>query len=329
MQYRRLGNSQLKVSTVSMGCWAIVGDDTWGAQDEKSALDTIKVAYNNGINFFDTAESYGNGYSEELLGKALKDKRQDVIIASKVKKKNLSAKDLKKSCENSLKRLGTNYLDLYYIHWPNSDVPFAETLGAMEDLKKEGKIRAIGCSNFGKNDFAKLMKKGRVEVNQLPYNLLFRAIESDIIELCRKNNVSITSYSSLAQGLLTGKFKSADLVPNGRARTRHFSSDRSDTRHSGPGFEDLTFKTINKIREISQKMGVGMAELSLAWILQQPGITSVVVGARNPEQITINARASNIKIPEDALKELTNVSNKLKEKLGNNPDMWQTNSRYN
>jgi len=121
MQYRRLGNSQLKVSTVSMGCWAIVGDDTWGAQDEKSALDTIKVAYNNGINFFDTAESYGNGYSEELLGKALKDKRQDVIIASKVKKKNLSAKDLKKSCENSLKRLGTNYLDLYYIHWPNSD----------------------------------------------------------------------------------------------------------------------------------------------------------------------------------------------------------------
>jgi len=329
MKYKQLGNSQLKVSTVSMGCWAIVGDNTWGEQDEKTAIDTIKEAYNNGINFFDTAESYGNGYSEELLGKALKEKRQDVIIASKVKKKNLSAKDLKKSCENSLKRLKTDYLDLYYIHWPSYDVPFEETLDAMEELKKEGKIRAIGCSNFGENDFKELINKGRVEVNQLPYNLLFRAIEYDIVDLCRENNVSISCYSPLAQGLLTGKFKSADLVPDGRARTRHFSSNRPNSRHNGPGFERLTFETINKIKKISQELEIEMAELALAWVLERPGITTVVAGARNPEQIKINARASDIEISKDFFEEITNITNELKVKLGDNPDMWQTNSRYN
>lgn len=329
MKYKKLGISDLKVSAIAMGCMAIAGDITFGPQDEKQAIDAIKAAYNSGINFFDTAEGYGNGYSEELVGRALEAYRNKVIIASKVSKEHLKPKDVKKACENSLKRLRTDYIDVYYIHWPNREIPFAETLGAMEELKQEGKIRVIACSNFGKNDFKNLLSKGRVEANQLPYNMLFRAIEFDIVDLCIKNNVSITCYSPLAQGLLTGKFKSPDDVPEGRARTRHFSCKRPMARHSEKGFEKETFNVINEIRKISHDLNISMPQLSLAWILNQKGITSVVAGARNPEQVNMNSKADETELTSDVLEKLNKITETLKNKLGNNPDMWQTKSRYN
>jgi len=329
MKYKKLGISDLKVSTIAMGCMAIAGGITFGSQDEKQAIDAIKTAYNCGINFFDTAEAYENGYSEELVGRGLEDCRSKVIIASKVSKEHLKPKDVKKACENSLKRLRTDYIDVYYIHWPNLEIPFAETMGAMEELKQEGKIRVIACSNFGKNDFKNLLSKGRVEANQLPYNMLFRAIEFDIVDLCIKNNVSITCYSPLAQGLLTGKFKSPDDVPEGRAGTRHFSCKRPMARHSEKGAEKETFNVINEIRKISHDLNISMPQLSLAWILNQQGITSVVAGARNPEQVNMNVKAAETELTSDVLEKLNKITETLKNKLGNNPDMWQTESRIN
>jgi len=225
--------------------------------------------------------------------------------------------------------LRTDYIDVYYIHWPNLEIPFAETMGAMEELKQEGKIRVIACSNFGKNDFKNLLSKGRVEANQLPYNMLFRAIEFDIVDLCIKNNVSITCYSPLAQGLLTGKFKSPDDVPEGRAGTRHFSCKRPMARHSEKGFEKETFNVINEIRKISHDLNISMPQLSLAWILNQQGITSVVAGARNPEQVNMNVKAAETELTSDVLEKLNKITETLKNKLGSNPDMWQTESRIN
>jgi len=327
MEYRKIGQSNLKVSVISMGCWAIAGDSTWGPQKESDAINAIYAALDAGINFFDTAEIYGDGYSEELLGRTLTKRRKEVIIATKVSPHHLRPKDLIKSCENSLRRLKTDYIDLYYIHWPNREIPIEETLSTMEKLKREGKIRVLGCSNFGKIDLTELLKKGRVEADQLPYSLLWRVIENEIQPLCIKNNIAITCYSPLAQGLLTGKFNSPDEVPEGRARTRHFSSNRPQARHKEAGAEKETFEVLGEIKKICKKINIPMAQVSLAWLLSRRGVASIIAGARNPEQVKINAKTADLTLPQEILEKLTLITEDLKNKLGNNPDMWQSDSR--
>ncbi len=327
MKYRKLGQSKLKVSVISMGCWAIVGDSIWGPQKESDAINAIYEALDEGINFFDTAEGYGNGYSEEMLGRTLAKRRKEVIIGTKVSSGHLKPKDLKEACENSLRRLQTDYIDLYYIHWPNRKIPVEDTLSAMEELKKEGKIRVIGCSNFGKIDLTELLKKGRVEANEFAYSLLWRAIEYEIQPLCVNNNIGITCYSPLAQGLLTGKFKSADDVPEGRARTRHFSSSRPQVRHGDTGAEKETFEALKEIRRISEEINIPMAQVSLAWLLSRLGVASIIAGARNPEQVKTNSQAGELTLPQEIIERLTLVTEDLKKKLGSNPDMWKSDSR--
>lgn len=327
MKYKKLGQSELRVSVMSMGCWAISGDSTWGPQKESDAIAAIYAALDAGINFFDTAEAYGNGYSEKIVGQALSERRKEVIIATKVSPSHLRANDLRESCENSLRHLQTDYIDLYYIHWPNWKIPIEDTLSELEKLKEEGKIRLMGCSNFGKIDLTELLKKGRVEVDQLPYNLIWRAIEYEIQPISLKNNIAITCYSPLAQGLLTGKFNSADEVPEGRSRTRHFSGNRPQVRHGEVGAEKETFETLAKIRKICREINAPMAQVTLSWLLSRPGIASIIVGARNPQQININVKAAELKLPQEILEQLTLASEDLKRKLGSNPDMWDSDSR--
>lgn len=323
MQYRRLGRTDVEVSAVAMGCWAIVGDATWGPQDEKDSVAAIETALEVGINFFDTAELYGDGYSEELLGRVLSSRRGQVVIASKVAPRHLRPDDLKAACEGSLRRLRTDYIDLYQIHWPAWDIPIAETLGVLEELKSAGKIRVIGCSNFGPRDLGELMAHGRVEVNQLPYNMLWRAIEWEIQPLCVEHELSILPYCPLAQGLLTGKFASADGVPAGRARTRHFSK----ARHGEPGAEKETFEAVAAIRAICQEIDEPMADVALAWLLARPAVTSVLAGARNPDQVRVNAAAADLNLSDEIFERLARATDALKERFGTNVDMWQSESR--
>jgi aryl-alcohol dehydrogenase-like predicted oxidoreductase len=322
MQYRTLGQTDLQVSVVAMGCWAIVGGFNWGPQDESDSLATIRAALDAGINFFDTAEMYGDGYSEELLAKVLPSRRAEVIIASKVSQQNLAAGQVQAACERSLRRLQTDYIDLYQIHWPNRDVPFEETLRALEDLRAAGKIRYIGVSNFGRQDMPAMLRAGRYESNQVPYNLLWRAIEFDIQPQCVEHRISILPYSPLMQGLLTGKFRSADEVPADRARTRHFSSVREFVRHGGPGCEPETFATIAAIQQICDDLNQPMAEVALAWLLAQPAVTSVIAGARTPQQMLTNARAAALTLSAETVRRLTAATDALKQQLGPDPDMW-------
>lgn len=327
MKYRKLGKTEINASVVAMGCWAIVGDETWGPQAETDSINTIKTALDVGINFFDTAEGYGNGYSEELLAKALVGRRNEVIIASKVGSGHLESEEVINACEHSLKRLKSDYIDLYQIHWPGARIiPLEETLDALEKLQQQGKIRAIGVSNFGVQDLTKLLAIGRCEANQLPYSLLWRAIEYDISPICLDNNIGILCYSPLNQGLLTGKFKSADEVPESRARTRHFSRSRPYVRHGEEGCEEEIFSAIDQIRTICDQIHEPMAKVALSWLISQPSITSVLAGARNPEQIKQNAPAADLELPADIIRELTDVTEKIKVKMGRNPDMWQTES---
>jgi len=328
MKYRTLGKTDIAVSVVALGCWALIGDSTWGPQDEADSLATVGAALDAGINFFDTAEGYGDGASEVILGRALAGRRHQAIIATKVSSSHLSAAEVQRACERSLQRLGTDYLDLYQIHWPSRTVALDETLEALERLREQGKVRAVGVCNFGVEDLAALLKAGRAETNQLPYSLLWRAIEYEIRPRCIEAGLGILCYSPLAQGLLTGKFTLPDQVPEGRARTRLFAGSRPQARHGAPGCEAETFAAIERIHRLCDEIGQPMAAMSLAWLLHQPGVTSVIAGARRPDQIRQTAQAAGLELAPETIARLTAATEELKHMLGPNPDMWQSESRF-
>jgi aryl-alcohol dehydrogenase-like predicted oxidoreductase len=307
-----------------MGCWALAGGRLWGEQDEQEAIAALHTAVDVGVNFFDTAEGYGAGRSEEILGRAFKDMREKVILATKVSQNHLHPESLRQACEASLQRLKTDYIDVYYIHWPNWELPFEVTMGEMQRLQDEGKVRYVGISNFGQRDMSAILEVSHVEVNQLAYNLLFRAIEPEVIPTCLEHEVSVAPYSPLLHGILTGKFETLADIPDGRARTRHFSSEtRPMTRHGGAGEEALTAEALNRIREISAEAGVPMAQLSLAWLLSRPAVATVIAGARNPDQIKSNAQAAALELSDDVLTALTEATEPLKDAFGTNADMWE------
>jgi aryl-alcohol dehydrogenase-like predicted oxidoreductase len=327
MQYTRLGKSDITVSRIAMGCWAIAGGLVWGEQDDKDAIETIGAALDEGITFFDTAEAYGDGYSEQLLGKALKGKRRDVIIASKVRPGNVAYDKTIQACEQSLKNLQTDYIDLYQIHWPVPDVPFEETYSALSTLKQQGKIRTIGVSNFGVKNLEDFLQQGHCLINQVSYSLLFRAIEYEILPYCREHEIGVLPYSPLAQGLLTGKFKSVEDVPEERRRTRFYSSENPLARHGDEGCEEEVFSALERIDDICRELEQPMTHVALAWLLHKPGITSVIAGARRPDQIRDNAGAIDLKLTDDIIERLDNATGDLKEELGNNADLWEAESR--
>ncbi len=330
MQLRKLGNSSLMVSPIGVGFWGIVGGDYWGAQDETDTFGAVRAALDNGINFFDTAEGYGDGYSEEMLGRALNGRRSEAVIASKVSAANLAPDAIRAACERSLKRLGTDVIDLYQVHWPNRNVAFEDTMAALLDLQSAGKIRVIGVSNFGVLDMPDMLKFGRYDANQLPYSLLWRAIEFDIQPQCVEGNISILPYSPLNQALLTGRYRNADEMPHSRTRTRHFRGDRRDSRHGTAGCETETFTAVEAIRQICADIGQEMVHVALAWLLHKPAVTSVLAGARNPQQVESNLIAGGLSLSEETMRRLDEATDELKSELGPDPDMWGTgaDSRY-
>ena len=328
MEYRKLGKTDISVSTVAMGCWAIAGDATWGDQDEGESIATVEAAIDAGINFFDTAEAYGNGYSEEVLGKVLPAHREKVVIASKFGSGYKSGAAIRAACETSLKRLQTDYIDYYQFHWPPpSELSFEVAMETLEALKAEGKIRSIGAGNFGVQNLADFWKVGHAEGNQIAYNILFRAVEYEIQPQCVAHQMGLICYSPMGQGLMTGKFRSADDVPEGRARTRLFSKDRPQAKHGEAGAEAEVFEAIDRIREICDDLGKPMVDVALAWVIHQPGVTSVLAGTRSVAQAKENALAGDLSLSEDVLAALNQATDPVKEKLGSNPDMWMPEPR--
>lgn len=324
----KLPHTDFEISRMIFGCWAIVGGFNWGHQEERDSLDAIKEAYDLGITCFDTAEAYGNGASENLLAKALKGERSNIIIASKVGPQDFAPESVIKACERGLKNLKTDYIDLYQLHWPNPEIPLEDTLEALDKLKQSGKIRAYGVSNFGTESLEACKSLGySVSSNQMAYNLLFRAIEYNILPKCLEENIPVLCYSPIMQGLLTGKFITPESVPDDRARTRHFTKDRSQSRHQEEGCEDLTFKTIADIQEVALDLNISMGSLSLAWLLAQDGVGGVIVGGRNPAQVRKNMEVLTVNLTQQVIDKLNEVTQPLREVLGDNADLWQTISR--
>ena len=322
MDYRRLGTSGFEVSALSFGGWQM-GDPSYWGDDARADYDAaVHAAIDAGINLFDTAEMYGAGKSEEALGRALKGKRDAVLIASKALPGNCSSEKLRGACEASLARLGTDRIDLYQIHWPCREVPFAETWETMMALQREGKIREIGVSNFGVADLDAWLKCGPCVSDQLGYNLAFRAVEHEIVPACVKHSVGILAYMPLLQGVLSYRWKSAGDIPQSRRRTRHFSCDRPGVNHGEPGCEELLFSTLSQLDAVAQDLGQPVASLSLAWLMAQPEITTVIIGARNSSQLARNMSAVDLRLDAATLRKVDQITGPLKDYFGLNADMW-------
>ena len=272
----------------------------------------------------DSAEGYEAGVSEEIIGQAIAGRRDQAIIGTKVSPEHTEPLLLRRYFEAALRRLQTDYVDLYHVHWPIRTHPVADTFEVLQQLKDEGKIRAIGVSNFGPMDLAEALATGvQIDANQLHYSLLSRAIEYEILPLCREKQVSVTTYMPLMQGLLTGKYRTVDDVPPFRARTCHFSGDRPQSRHGEPGAEQELFEAVNAVRAIADELGEPMANVALAWAMARPGVTSVIAGARTPDQVARNARAASLSLSPETLARLDAATDPLKQVLGPNADYWQ------
>lgn len=332
MQYRKLGQADIDVSVIAMGCWGIGGGAMWGTVDDDESVATIHAALDSGINFFDTAEVYGSGHSEEVMGRAFKGRRHQAVIATKASPSHYAPEALREACDASLRRLRTDYIDLYQLHWPiRTDVRLEDVVGTLDELKGAGKLRAVGVCNFGPKNLTEVERavpdSDPWVSNQLAYSLLWRAIEFEIVPACERLGMGILAYSALLHGLLTGRYDHADQVPQGRARTRHFSTDRPEARHGEPGQEDLTFSTVAAIRSIAQQNGLSMTELALAWVVHQPQVSAVLAGATKAEQIRENARVAQIRLDDELLKSLDEATRELRDAFGANADMWQSPGR--
>ena len=328
MNYNYLGKTNIKVSEFALGCWPFAGGSVWGTQDKSDSISTVHAALDNGINFFDTAEGYNDDYhSESILGEALVNIRNRSVIATKISPPNLLPQKIEEACNNSLKRLSTDYIDLYQIHWPNHDINMEDSINELNKLVDKGKIRSLGVCNFGVDDLNEILNLGVFSTDQLPYNLLWRPIEEEILPECKNNDIGIICYSPLAQGLLTGRYKNAAEVPDGISRSRLFNKNRPLSNHDDEGCENEVFKCINKIQEIAKTLGENSAKISLSWVRQQSNITSLLVGARNTKELEMNLSAFEYDLSTEIIKELSDLTNNVKLYLGKNPDMWKSGNR--
>lgn len=318
MKTRTLGNSGVKITPIIMGTWQ-AGKKMWVGIQDRDTIQAIRAGFEAGITTVDTAEVYGDGYSEQIVAKALSDVRDRAVYASKVFPNHLKYEQVIEACDLSLKNLNTDYIDLYQIHWPSGSfnskvVPIFETMNAMNRLKEQGKIRAIGVSNFNQKQLAEASKYGDIESLQPPYSLFWRQVEKEAMPYCVEKKISILAYSSLAQGILTGKFGRDHKFAEGdhRAKNKLFANKEN---------YDRVQDALEKLRPIAERNQCSMAQLAIAWLIAQPQ-TSAIVGARNMEQARGNAKAAEVKLSAEDMKEIDAIGRTVTDHLDDNPVQW-------
>ena len=317
METRSLGTSDIQITPILMGTWQ-AGKRMWSGIDDNESIEAIRAAVDAGITTIDTAEVYGSGHSEQIVAKAVSDIRDRLVYASKVFADHLKYEQVIEACDRSLKNLNTNYLDLYQIHWPsgsfgNEKVPIEETMKALNKLIEDGKIRAIGVSNFNRQQLEEASQYGRIDSLQPPYSLFWRKIEKDAVPYCIENNISVLAYSSMAQGLLTGKFSPGHKF------------EKDDHRSANVLFQGENFEraqnALQQLKPIAEKHSCSLAQLSLAWLIAQPQ-TNAIAGARTAEQAKDNAQAASVNLSKDELEEIDRIGRQVTDRLDDNPVMW-------
>lgn len=317
MQTRQLGTSDLQITPIIMGTWQ-AGKRMWTGIEDEESIKAIRAAYEAGITTIDTAIVYGQGHSEKIIAQALSDVRDKVVYASKVFADHLKYQKVIESCEKSLSNLNTDYLDLYQIHWPsgsfNSEiVPISETMEALNKLKEQGKIRAIGVSNFSRDQLAEASQYGRIDSLQPPYSLFWRQVEQDAMPYCIENQISILAYSPLAQGILTGKFGINHQFAEGDHRTKN--------KLFQPENYQRVQQALAQLKPIAEQYNCTLAQLALAWLIAQPQ-TNAIAGARHGEQVINNAKAAEFTLKPEDIKKIDQIGRQVTDFLDNNPVMW-------
>lgn len=314
MEYRDFGRTGLRVSAVGFGSWPMAGD-SYGGVDEASAAAAVHRALDLGVNCFDTAPAYGLGEAEQMLGRALGHQRSDVVLVSKcgitlpegslVAVRDCGRGAIVREVELSLKRLGTDYLDVVLLHWPEGHTPFAESMAALDDLVTAGKTRFVGVSNFTRDQMHECMQARRIDVAQVGYHLLDRRMEPDVLPYCAEHQIGVMGYGSLAHGLLTGAFT---------ASTR-FSAD--DWRSDGIIFGQPLFRNgnfacnvavVDRLRtEIAEPRGLPVAIVALAWVLRNPALSTALVGARTPDEVDANKQAVGVALSDEEVDRIDEI----------------------
>lgn len=317
MEKRRLGTSEVQISPILMGTWQ-AGKRGWTGIEDSDSIQAIRAAVDAGITTIDTAEVYGDGHSERVVAQAVADIRERVEYATKVFANHLRYDEVIAACDRSLQNLQTDYIDLYQIHWPSGSfgsdfVPIGETMEALNTLKKQGKIRAIGVSNFSKSQLEEACQYGRIDSLQPPYSLFWRYVETDAMPYCIENNISILAYSPLAQGLLTGKFAPGHKFDAGDNRSQN-------KLFQGENFS-RAYTAVDKLRPIAAKYNCTLAQLALAWLIAQPN-TQAIAGARYAEQAISNAGAASIHLDPADLAQIDIIGRSVTDYLDTNPVMW-------
>jgi aryl-alcohol dehydrogenase-like predicted oxidoreductase len=327
MKLRKLGNSEVEVTPISFGAWAI-GGWMWGGADEQDAIKALRRSFELGVTTIDTAPVYGFGKSEELVGQAMKDIPRDQYQILTKYGLNWESEDghfrfmsednegnptgvyawaskerVKKECEDSLRRLGTDYIDLYQIHWPDPSTEISETMEAVAELLEEGKIRAAGVCNYSVDQVDEARKVVDLVTNQVPYSMIRRGNEKDVIPQAIEKGMGILPYSPLQRGLLTGKIKP------GHEFTGY------DTRKDDKYFKDENIRKVHtlldKIRPIAENHNASFAQLVINWTTEQPGMATVLVGARNEKQINDNAGSLDFELSQEEINTITKAADEF------------------
>jgi myo-inositol catabolism protein IolS len=317
MRMRELGQSGIRVSPVIMGMWQ-AGREMWSGIDDRETRRALRAAFDAGITAFDTAEMYGKGHSERMLAAALGDVRDRVVYMTKVFSNHLSRDQLVAACNRSLKNLKTDRIDLYQIHWPSGawgsrKVPIEETMRALDDLKAQGKIRAVGVSNFSAAEIEEAARFGAVETLQPPYSLFWRAIERAELPWCAAHGLTVLAYSPMAQGILAGRFPAQPAFEKEDHRSRH--------RLFQPDIYPLVQKALEHLRPIAERNGLTLAQLALAWVISHPNVCAIA-GARNAAQVADNARAAVVTLSAADLAEMDAIGRTVTDRLDGNPVQW-------
>ena len=312
MKYRKLGNSELNVSVIGQGSWAM-GDDFFGNVDERESIRAIHASIDAGVNFVDTAAAYGaDGASEKVVGKAICDRRDKVILATKCGVircweeyvRCLSPVTIKHEIEDSLRRLKTDYIDLYQIHWPDNNFGIEDALDLLVQLKKEGKIREIGVSNFSVDLIKIAIDRANIVSVQPPFNLLNReSVQNGIIPFALKNNLGVITYGTLGGGILTGTMEKP--VPSGKEQRSGFY----------PFFKEPLWskcqELLVELGKIATQKGIATSEVSIAWAIAQPGVTVSLMGGVTPEQSIENAKAADVELTKEEMDTINSAYSRI------------------
>lgn len=306
-QTRALGRTNLRVKRIGFGANAVGGHNLFPNLNDETGKDLVRTALDGGVNFIDTAFIYGLGRSEELIGEVVQERgaRDRLVIASKGAHKEVngqieldnSREFLRGEVEKSLKRLKTDVIDLYYVHFPDGKTPMAEVAGTLKELKDEGKIKAIGASNLDYQQLQEFNADGYLEVFQSEYSLIQRDAEKGLLPYCEKNGISFIPYFPLASGLLTGKF------------TKDAAFD--DNRKNKPQFQGEAFlqnlEKVDKLKAIAKEKGTQTAHIALAWLLSRPAVDAIIPGAKRPDQLTDNLNTLDVQLTEDEAQYISDI----------------------